>query len=312
MNTPKHNKIVIAGGTGFLGNHLANKMSKVFRHVYILSRHAHPAIGNIEFFEWDGVHPGPWMNLIDGCDVLVNLAGKSVNCRYTEENKAEILDSRLKSTLILGAAVVMANRPPAVWLNSSTATIYNHSLEKGNDETSNNFGEDFSVSVAKQWEYTFFDIPTPGTRKIAMRTAIVLGKEGGAFPVLRRLSRFSLGGSQGSGQQMVSWLHEDDFCGITQHLIDHVDIEGVVNCCSPHPVRNEKLMQTFSKFSLLKFQFHQPEWMIKAGSKVLGTESELVLKSRWAIPKKLMNSGYQFLYGDIERTLQALHDETLA
>ncbi len=311
MNTPKHNKIVIAGGTGFLGNHLALQMSKVFRHVHVLSRHAHPAKKNIEFFEWDGEHPGPWMNLIDGCDVLVNLAGKSVNCRYTRENKIEILDSRLKSTLILGAAVVMANKPPDVWLNSSTATIYEHSLEHGNDETSNNFGEDFSPSVAKQWEYTFFDIPTPGTRKVAMRTAIVLGKEGGAFPVLKRLSKFSLGGTQGCGQQMVSWLHEDDFCAIVRHLIDHNNIAGVVNCCSPNPVRNEKFMRSFSRFSLLKFQMSQPEWMIRVGSKVLGTEAELVLKSRWAIPKKLMDSGYQFLYSDIEQTLETLQNENL-
>jgi uncharacterized protein len=311
MNTPKHNKIVIAGGAGFLGNHLALKMSKVFRHVYVLSRRAHPAKGNIEVFEWDGQHPGPWMNLIDGCDVLVNLAGKSVNCRYTEENKTEILESRLKSTLALGAAVVMANKPPDIWLNSSTATIYNHSLEKGNDETSTNFGKDFSVSVAQKWEHTFFDIPTPGTRKVAMRTAIVLGKEGGAFPVLKKLSRFSLGGTQGSGQQMVSWLHEDDFCAIVKHLIDHIDIEGAVNCCSPNPVRNEEFMKTLSKYSWLKFQVNQPEWMIKAGAKVMGTEAELVLKSRWAIPKKLTDSGYQFLYNDIQQTLHTLHDENL-
>lgn len=305
----KKSRVVIAGGTGFLGEVLSQYFSEHFDEVYVLTRMAHPGKGKIQFLEWDGRHTGPWMQVIDGCDLLVNMAGRSVNCRYTEDNKKEILDSRVNSTMILGAAVIMANNPPAVWINSSTATIYEHSTDKPNDETSMRIGNDFSMTVARAWENTFFDIPTPGTRKVALRSAIVLGRHGGVLPVLRKLAQRGLGGRQGTGKQMVSWIHEEDFARAVDFCYRNEDLEGPVNIVAPNAVTNEVFTRSIRYHVRAFFHFPLTEWMLQLGAIAMQTQSELVLKSRWVYPGKLVDAGFRYHYPLLEQTLQNLIHE---
>ena len=306
----KKSRLVVAGGTGFLGEVICDQLAGQFDEVFVLTRYAHPRRGKIQFLEWDGRHTGPWMKSIDGCDLLVNMAGRSVNCRYTEENKKEILESRVNSTMILGAAVIMANNPPAVWINSSTATIYEHTTDKPNDETSKRIGDDFSMTVAKAWENTFFDIPTPGTRKVALRSSIVMGKKGGVLPVLRKLALRGLGGKQGDGKQMVSWIHEEDFVRAISFCYQHEELEGPINVVAPYAVTNEVFTRSIRHHLGALIHFPMSEWMLQLGAIWMQTQSELILKSRWAYPGKLMEAGFQFHYPTIEKTLQHLLHES--
>lgn len=305
----KKSRLVVAGGTGFLGEVICDHLAGQFDEVFVLTRRAHPRRGKIQFLEWDGMHTGPWMHVIDGSDLLINMAGRSVNCRYTEANKKEILESRVNSTMILGAAVIMANNPPAVWINSSTATIYEHTTDKPNDETSTRIGDDFSMRVAKAWEDTFFDIPTPGTRKVAMRTAIVLGRKGGVLPVLRKLALRGIGGRQGSGKQMVSWIHELDFARAIACCYHNEELEGVINVVAPNAITNEVFTKSIRHHAGAWVSFPLAKWMLEAGAVWMQTQSELILKSRWAYPGKLLQAGFQFNYPHIDQALQNIFNE---
>jgi uncharacterized protein len=241
---------------------------------------------------WDGKTLGEWASALAGAEVLINLAGRSVNCRYNETNKKEILDSRINATRVLGEAIAGANHPPKVWLNSSTATIYRHAEDRPMDDETGEIGSGFSVDVAKAWEKTFFDAPTPATRKVALRTAMVLGKHGGVLPVLTNLARYGLGGQMASGRQYISWTHEQDVYRAIEFLIAG-DFEGTFNVSAPNPVQNKTFML------LLRKQVKQPlglastKWMLGLGAVFLKTETELILKSRWVIPSRLEKAGFQ-------------------
>jgi uncharacterized protein len=300
MKKLKH--LVIAGGKGFLGTSILEYWGKEFERVTILTRQALPQKGHVHYVEWDGKNPGPWVNVINHCDLLINLTGKNVNCRYTEENKAEILRSRIDSTLALGAAVIMAEHPPKVWMNSSSATIYEGSFDYANTEEKGIIGEDFSMNICKAWEQTFFDIPTPHTRKVALRTSLVFGKNGGVFPLLKKLALLGTG----AGPQIMSWIHEEDFVRALRFIADNEEAEGPINITSPHPHPFHYLMETMPHFLPL---ITPPKWMLNIGARLLGTETELMLKSRWVLPERLIKAGFEFKYGRIQ---QAIADLTSA
>lgn len=312
----KNKKIIIAGGTGFIGQALTKHFAKD-NHVIILTRQSvagnnnrfskklvQPADGyNVTYWRWDGKHVEKhWATEIDGCDIIINLSGKSVNCRYNQKNKKEIFDSRINATKALGEAIRQAVVPPKLWINAASATIYRHAEDKPQDEYTGEYHNDFSVQVCKLWEETFFNQRTPFTRKVALRMAVTLG-EGGVLIPYFNLLKFGLGGYQGTGNQMYSWVHVEDICRTVEWAYNHPEIEGVYNCSSPNPVTNKKFMQTLRNVTGHKFGLPAFAWMLKVGAALIGTETELILKSRWVLPKKLLETGFNFKYSTLKEAL---------
>jgi uncharacterized protein len=297
-------RIIIPGGSGQVGRILARHFSAKGHSVLVLSRNPHPEPWPV--LRWDGVSLGTWTKELEGSDVWINLAGRSVNCRYTKRNRRAITDSRVQSTLLLHQVAASLSRPPRLWLNASTATIYRHALDRPMDETSGELGGNepgapdtwkFSIDVAKSWEQSFFSTSTPRTRKIAMRSAMIFSPDrGGVFDVLLGLVRHGLGGGQGSGAQYVSWIHEADFVGAVELLMAREDLSGVVNLASPNPLPNSEFMRNLRDAWGIGFGLSSTEWMLEVGALVLRTESELVLKSRRVVPGRLLKAGFQFLY----------------
>lgn len=295
-----YQKIVLAGGNGYLGKVLANYYKNLCYQVIILSRKPAAPVGNVSTILWDGQTEGSWERALDGADLLINLCGKNVNCRYTEENKKAIIQSRVVATALLGKVIGKLKHPPKLWINVTSATIYRHAEDRSQDELTGEIGHDFSVEVCKQWEQTFFDAQTAGTRKVALRMGIVLGRSDGVFPRLLNLVKFAMGGKQGNGQQMVSWIHEQDVAHITDWLLQHPEIDGIINCTAPHAVKNDDLMRAIRKQYGMPFGLPSSEWLLEIGARLIGTETELILKSRWVAPQRLLKAGYSFRFTDIE------------
>lgn len=291
--------IIIAGGSGFLGQVLENYFSAKGFIVKILTRN--PKSAN-ELY-WNAKDLGEWTKSLENAEAIINLTGKSVDCRYTDTNKKMIYDSRIDSTHVLGLAINLCENPPKVWFNSSTATIYEGSLTYENDEENGIIGNDFSMNIAKSWEEAFYSITNPNTRKIALRTAIVLGKKGGALIPLRKLTRFGLGGKQASGTQKVSWIHEQDFARAIEFLMNNENLRDNFNLSVPKPTINKVLMKTLRKTLNIPFGISHPTWLLQFGAKLIGTETELVLKSRNVIPKRLLDNGFKFKFETIESSL---------
>jgi uncharacterized protein (TIGR01777 family) len=294
--------ITIAGGSGFLGQVLEDFFTKKGHTVFILTR----TVKRKNDRYWNAKDLESWTTVLEQTDVLINLTGKSVDCRYTDANKKLILDSRVDSTHALGLAINLCENPPKIWFNSSTATIYRHSTDKQMTEATGEIGDDFSMNIAKSWEKTFYSITNPKTRKIALRTSIVMGKHGGATEPLKNLVKFGLGGKQASGTQKVSWIHELDFARAIEFLIENEQLDGNFNLAVPNPTNNKTLMKSFRKVMHVPFGISHPEWLIKLGAKLIGTEPELVLKSRNVIPERLLNNGFKFIHSDIEIALDDL------
>lgn len=308
----KNKKIVIAGGTGFIGRNIAGYFA-ADNSIVILTRNAKdaannayeefainkPFLENIRLVEWNARDAGDWTKEIDGADLVINLAGKSVNCRYTAKNKKEIFDSRTDSTHAIGDAIAKSVVPPKLWINAASATIYRHATDGPQDELTGEMHDDFSVKVCKLWEKTFFDQRTPFTRKVALRMAITLGAGGVMVPYLNLL-KFGLGGRQGSGKQMYSWVHIKDVCRCIKFIYENNDLEGVFNLSAPNPVTNETFMKVLRRMYGHKFGLPAYEWMLKIGAALIGTETELILKSRWVVPTKLLNEGFSFEFPTIE------------
>lgn len=300
--------IIIPGGSGFLGNYLANFYSKKGYKVTILSRSFRPSKGNVFYVKWNGeTLEEAWTSTFEDATAVINLAGRSVDCRYTKFNKKQILESRTHSTKVIGEAIANCQNPPKVWLNSSTATIYRYSEDKEMTESTGELGDNFSVNVAKAWEATFQSMETPKTQKVAMRVSIVLGKNGGAMTPILNLTKFGLGGKQGSGQQFISWIHIDDFARATDWLIQNKKT-GIINVVSPKPVRNQDFMELLRKVYGIPFGLPAAKWMIEIGAFFMRTESELVLKSRQVVPERLLKEGFQFNY----TTLKAAFEEIVS
>ncbi|MFY0630733.1 MAG: TIGR01777 family oxidoreductase [Flavobacteriaceae bacterium] len=286
-------KIVIAGGTGYLGQLLTNYFKKDKKNrIFILSRHQQINSNNIHYLQWNGKEEGYWTSFLENTDVLINLTGKSVNCRYTKENKEEIYKSRIDSTNILCQVIQKLENPPKVFIQSSSATIYRHSEDKIMTEKRGEIGIDFSMDVCKKWEMVFNSFDLPKTKKIITRTSIVLGNKGGAFPIIKRLTRFGFGGKQGSGKQFISWISEEDYVRSILHLINQD--KGVYNVCVPNPLMNETFQRKLRKKLGVLIGFQTPKWCLKFGAIFIGTEPELILKSRRVYPEKLLNTGFVF------------------
>ena len=290
----KNKKIVLAGGTGFVGKYLKTKFSELGYEVKIISRQNN----SIQWTDLISIQEA-----IDNSEMLINLAGKSVDCRYNKKNKEEILRSRAETTKILGDIILKCKNPPELWINSSTATIYRHAEDRPMTESDGEIGSGFSVSVAKEWEKTFFDFRLPKTRQVALRMAIVLGKDGGVMIPFKNLVRFWLGGKQGNGNQMFSWIHIADLFGIIQFLQSNKKMTGAYNCSAPKPVSNETLMQSLRQAMNVKFGLPSPKLLLKIGAIIIRTETELILKSRWVIPERLTKAGFQFQFSTIDKAL---------
>ncbi|MDK7669322.1 TIGR01777 family oxidoreductase [Cytobacillus firmus] len=288
-------KVVLAGGTGFIGEYFKTKFKELGYEVQIISRQKH-------HISWEDKLS--IKDALEDAELLINLAGKSVNCRYNEVNKNEIMNSRIRTTKILGEAIQACTNPPAIWMNSSTATIYRHAEDRPMTEEKGEIGSGFSVNVATNWEKTFFSFDLPKTRQIALRIAIVLGKDGGVMTPYRNLVKFGLGGIQGTGNQKFSWIHIDDLFQIVLFLKDKEELSGVFNCSSPQPVSNRELMKQLRKTMNVPFGLPSPKWMLEIGSLLIKTEAELVLKSRWVLPDRLEREGYTFTFKTLDKTLQ--------
>ena len=310
--------IVLAGASGFIGQHLAEAFRAEGARVSLIGRHGPDA----SWGDTAGITA-----LLEGADLLVNLAGKSVNCRYGPENRAEIMRSRVETTRELKEAVLACTAPPRVWMNSSTATIYRHAEDRPMTESTGEIGSGFSVDVATSWEAEFFSGELPSTRRVALRMAIVLG-DGSALVPLMGLVRAGLGGPQldgpwpatrarlaagtyhregrGGGRQKFSWIHVDDVLGAIRFARDDESVEGVLNLSSPNPSDNRGMMRTLRRVLGVPVGLPAWRWMLELGTAVLRTETELVLKSRWVLPERLVEGGYEFVHPHLDEALKSI------
>lgn len=294
-------KIVIAGGTGFIGKYFKSRFEESGCEVLIISRQK----GHINWNDHHGL-----VEALENASMLINLAGKSVNCRYNTANKKAIMESRTQTTAKLCNAIKDCTNPPSLWLNSSTATIYRHAEDRPMTEAEGEIGTGFSVDVATNWEKSFFNCELIDIRKVALRIAIVLGPGGGVMKPYQNLVKFGLGGKQGSGKQMFSWIHVEDLYRLILFIKENKIIKGPVNCSSPNPVKNKELMQTLRKAMNVSIGLPAAKWMLKMGAVLIGTETELILKSRWVIPDKLQNAGFEFNYASLDEALtQIIHSD---
>jgi uncharacterized protein (TIGR01777 family) len=296
-------RIVIPGGSGQVGTILARHFHAAGQQVAVLSRHPAPAPWRT--VRWDGTTLEPaWTQELEGADAVIHLSGRSVNCRYNPENRREIIDSRVTPTLALGRAIEQAKTPPKLWMNASTSTFYRHALDRPQDEFTGELGGsepdapdtwNFSIDVARRWEEAFYASTTPATRKIALRSSMTMSPDkGGVFSVLSGLVRAGLGGTQGSGRQYVSWIHDRDYCRAIDFLIEHGDISGPVNLTSPRPLPNREFLHDLRRAWGMPFGLPAAAWMLEIGAFFLRTETELILKSRQVVPALLQRHGFTF------------------
>ncbi len=297
-------KIVIAGGTGFIGQSIIRNWPDEQVNFHILSTNHSKCGDNIHY--WDGQSLGEWIEILKDTDVLINLAGRSVNCRYTQEHMEEILNSRINSTKVLNKALSLLDNPPPIWINAGTGTIYRNEYQRPNTEQDGILGEGFSVEVAKAWENEFFKAKTPNIRMVALRTGFVLGKEGDLFQTFKKHTLLGLNKKHGSGKQMISWVHELDVVRAIYHILLRPNLNGVVNVCTPNSLTDKDFLTVFRKKLSVKFGIPMPLWMLNIGAFICKSEVELLLKSRWYYPEKLIDDGFEFEYPDLESCLDNL------
>jgi len=307
-------KIVIPGGSGRVGLVLARYFHTNGDAVTVLSRK--PRAEAWPVIAWNGRDLGAWAEALDGAEVIINLTGRNVDCRYTEANRREIMDSRVCATQVIGRAIAQAARPPRLWMNASTATIYRHAFDRDMDDVTGELGGGeidapaswgFSIQVAKAWERAFFEAPTPGTRKIALRSAITMSPDrGGVLDTLLRLVRYGFGGATGSGRQFVSWVHEQDFIRALEFLTEHDELEGCINIAAPHPLPNREFMEELRRAAGVHVGLPASRWMLEIGAFFLRTETELILKSRRVVARRLMESGFAFTFPEWQPAVQDL------
>jgi uncharacterized protein len=307
------NRVLLAGGNGLLGRLLAQSLAHSGYEVVVLSRSVSASAQQKPgFVRWDGRTVGDWAHELEGAFAVINLAGRSVNCRYNERNRRDILDSRVLSTTVIGEAIAKCGTPPLHWLNASTATIYKHSFDKPMDETAaiaatTDAKDEFSVEVAMAWEQALFEANTPNTRKVALRISMVLTEEvGSVFPVLRNLVRRGLGGSMAGGRQYVSWIHRADFCQAIEWVLAHDEISGGVNVAGPNPITNRDMMRVLRRICGVPFGLPAARWMLEVGAFFMRTETELILKSRRVVPRKLLAEGFRFEFEHFEQAARDL------
>ncbi len=310
------NKIILAGGSGFLGGALAKHFGALGWEVVILTRTPKARPDSGREVAWDTNSLGAWAQELEGATAVVNLTGRSVDCRYTAKHRREIMESRVNPTRVVGEAIANCKTPPRVWLNSSTATVYTHTFGKPHDESSQDMDsaadakDAFSVEVAQAWERTLNEAITPRTRKVALRTSMVLGLgRNSVFPVLRRLTKLGLGGRQGTGNQFVSWVHVEDFCRAIEWIIAHDELVGPINQCAPNPLPNAEMMKLFREVCGMPIGLPATELMLEIGAFFLRTETELIFKSRRVVPGRLLASGFKFRFPTFREALVNLENQ---
>jgi uncharacterized protein (TIGR01777 family) len=304
-------KVIIAGGTGFLGQLLARSLSADQYEVVLLSRGEPGSSVEIvgRLVKWDAHSIAGWMRELEGAKALINLTGRSIDCRHNQTNRKEILESRIQSTRVLGQAVAASEVPPESWLNASSMALYGQCFgdQPAHDEDSPTQSGGFLEEVTKAWEDEFFRHKREGVRQVALRISFILGRESGAFPLLAHLARFGLGGKQGSGEQWMSWLHEDDWVGITRYLIEEKQLEGPVNLAAPNPVKNRDFMAELSSHvSPFGFGLPAPAFGVRLGCILIGSAPELALQSRKVVSRVLESQNYTFVSAEILGAVKSL------
>lgn len=307
-------KLVIPGGSGQVGTMLARHFHSQSDEVVILSRSRRQLPWKSVL--WDAETPGGWTNELEDADVIINLAGRNVNCRYTERNRREILESRVNSVKAVGRGIQGCSTPPPLWLQASTATIYAHTFGAPNDEFTGTIGGNepeapdkwkFSVDVAQAWERTLDEMKVPDTRKIKMRSAMIMDPEpGGIFHTLLTLTRIGLGGRAGSGRQFISWIHYRDFIRAVEWMIDRPHLDGVINIASPNPIPHAEFMRHLRDAWGMPIGLPAAEWMLEIGAFFIRTETELILKSRRVVPGRLSQDGFEFRFPEWQQAAQDL------
>jgi uncharacterized protein len=311
IQTAKSKRLVLAGGSGLLGRLLARALAARGYEITVLTRSPQGG-GHTRYLPWDARTLGEWRRELEGAVAVINLAGRSVNCRYNAANRRLIMDSRVLSTRVLGEAIAACAEPPPTWLNASTATIYKHSFDRVMDETGEiasdeEANDEFSLEVAQTWEQALAAAPTAATRKIPLRIGIVFsGEPGTVFSIFRRLVRLGLGGSMAGGRQYVSWIHQEDFCRAVEWILDHRALGGPVNIVAPNPVTNREMMAVFRQVCGLPIGLPAARWMLEIGAFFMRTESELMIKSRRVVPAKLIDSGFQFRFPTFQGALEEI------
>lgn len=296
----KNKRIIIAGGSGFIGQGLVDYFGKD-NDIVILTRRPQPANGRVQYMAWDGRTRGDWATALEGADLLINLTGKSVNCRYTEQNREAIFNSRTDATRILGTVLQTLEKPPRLWVNAASATIYRHAEDRPMDEFTGEIADDFSVQVCKRWEATFNELTLPHTRKVILRIGVTLGwQPGGVMQPYLNLVKFGLGGYQGNGRQMFTWVHINDVCRMMDWLYENEQTSGVYNCTSPNPIPNRTFMRLLRKKAGHLFGLPAPAPLLRIGAALIGTETELLLKSRWVLPTRAQQEGFVFQYPAVD------------
>jgi uncharacterized protein (TIGR01777 family) len=304
-------KIILAGGTGFLGKALQQFYCNKATEIVVLSRSVNTLIqrksscSTVRHAYWPNKLNADhsWMQELEGADMVINLAGKNVNCRYTPENKKEILESRVQATDAIAEAIRQCTVKPKLWINLSSATVYRHAEDRPQNELTGEIGDGFSEDVVRAWEKSFAQ-DVGDVRKVTARLGIVLGEADGVIPRFTNLVRFGLGGKHGSGNQRVNWIHETDFVNIIEWFRTTSSASGPYNIVSPNPVTNAELMKSMRKVMGMPFGLPAPEWMLEIGAWLIGTETELMLKSRWVEPKRLKDEGFKFQFPEITPALQ--------
>ena len=308
-------KIVIPGGTGQVGTILARAFHAGGHEVVVLSR-SESKDTDWRIVRWDAETLRDWTHEFENADVIINLAGRIVNCRYNAENRREIMESRVKSTRAVGEAIRRAKNPPRIWLQASTATIYAHRYDAPNDELTGIIGGNepnapdtwnFSIDVAKTWEKTANEFVLPNTRKVLMRSAIVLSPDrDGIFDVMLGLVKKGLGGTAGDGRQYISWIHDEDFIRAVDWLIEREELSGAVNLAAPNPLPNKDFMRILREAWGTKIGLPASRLMLEIGAFFMRTETELILKSRRVVPTRLLESGFEFKFPNWEESARDL------
>lgn len=292
-------KVVIAGGTGFIGNYIAKRFKEDGYHVLIVSR----APGHVSW------NPLELEKAIDNSELVINLSGKSVNCKHNPENRKVLLNSRIEPTIWIGNAVQACVNPPKVWINASATGIYKPSEVHPSAENETDLGTHFLAQLVHEWEKTFFGFQLPNTRQIALRTSVVLGKNGGALKPLVSLSKFGLGGKQASGKQKISWIHIEDYYRILLFLVEYPTLSGVINATSPYPISNKSFMHAIRQTLHVPIGIPAPKFAIQLGAKLIDTEPSLLLDSSYIVPQRLLGAGFHFTYSKLKKALSNLLEQ---
>jgi uncharacterized protein (TIGR01777 family) len=296
-------KIIIAGGTGFLGSCLCEKYNNKDVEITILSRKLLKNHDNVSYVQWDAKTAGDWTIHLEGSTAIINLVGKSVNCRYTEKNKKEIIASRVDATFIIGKAIIKCKYPPKVWVNAGSVAIFGDSGAVLKDEDSP-VGSGFSPQICKEWEQAFNETETPNTRKVFLRIGLVLQQGGGILKPYMNLARLWLGGKIGTGKQYMTWIHEDDFTSVMDWIIHQKSIQGILHCASPNPVTNKDFMKAMRLSVSKSFGFPTPAFLIRIGAVFIGTDADLVLSGRRVVSRILKENNFKFKYPQLTDAVQ--------